>query len=234
MAGTYTFGDLINSSMSSIPGVAQEKTVDIMCNRANAYVWNRFDWRETITELPPFWLVPDTQDYGAPAVIVPTDFQGIRKAFLQDIESYPERTYNLAPVRELDPTLVRSFPDAISFDKASNSFRLSRRAPASLTAPRYLVNGTYKILPTKMTKLNYQTTLLFTDDQYFDQWMAVMKYIAAPTGNAKMAAKQEADMLLHDMAVNEGLNLGDTPIAPAEALAVGTFAGTGLWGPYGW
>jgi hypothetical protein len=234
MSATYVYGDLVNMCRSGIPAVSEEKTVDLLLMKAQTYVWNRFDWRETIAPLPPFWVMPDTQDYGAPAVIVPDDFQGLRKAFMIDVSTYPENVMTLKVLRELSPTIVRSLSDAISFDKATQTFRLSRRPTGGMTAPQYLVNGTYKILPTKITKTNYPTFPIFTDDQYIGVWEAVMRYVSAPAGPQKEALKVAADAALQEMAANEGLNLGETPFAPDESLAAGKFT-SGSWGfPMWW
>lgn len=224
MAATYTFGDLVNMERQNIPALREEKTVDMLCMKAQTFVWNRFPFRETIATLPPFWCVPDTQDFGAPAVIVPDDFQGLWKAFIVNTSAWPEDPWNLKVLRELDPTAFRSMPDAISYNKATQSFRLSRRCTESMTAPDFFVMGEYKKLPTKITKSNYQTFVLFSEDQYIGVWGTVMAHVADPSNPTKA---QFAAGAVAEMAANEGLNLGETPFAPDEALATSNYAGLG-------
>lgn len=233
MASTHTFGDVVNYVSAQIPRAAEDKWVDAICNMTQARIWNRFDWRETIEDLPPFWTVPDVQDYGAPAVIVPADFQGLRKAFLVDVAAYPAKPYILKVVRELDLEAFRSLPDAIAFDKGTQCFRLSRRATASMSSPRYMITGTYKKEPTKVTKSDYAITPLFSDDQYIQTWIDQMRAVATGFvgGQNRDALLTEAELSLLRMASNEGLNLGETPISPSEGLlSTPYWFGGGLWG----
>lgn len=235
MATTHTLGDVVNYVSALIPRTAEDKWVDAICNMTQARIWNRFDWRETIAELPPFWLIPDVQDYGAPAVDVPADFQGLRKAFLVDAQSYPARPWILKVVRELDLESLRQMPDAIAYDKSARAFRLSRRAPGSFCSPRYMITGTYKREPVKVTKANYATTLLFSDDQYIQVWIDQMRAVATGFvgGGNRDALLTEAELSLLRMASNEGLNLGETPVSPSEGLLSTPFwfgGNGGLWG----
>lgn len=233
---TYTLGDVINAASASIPRIAEEKYVDIISNATQAAIWSRFDWRETMGVVPPFWCVPDQQDYGAPAVIIPADFLGIRKAFQFNLQTYPQQPGILAPLRELDITGARGPSDAIAYNKDTQKFRLSRLPDGGMSSPKWVVSASYKKRPTKITKSNYATFPLFSDDQYFDVWVSQMKAAATKfvtTLTNKDQLLQEATIDLLKMASNEGMNLGDTPIAPAESLAGSSWgpgSGGGLWG----
>lgn len=235
MSSTYYIGDVINAVSGTIPKVSEDKFIDLIANGTQSAIWNRFDWRETIADFNGFWCIPDQQDYGAPSVIVPTDFAGLRKAQQFQISNWPQIFWDLKIVRELPVNGNRSISDAISYNKSTQSFRLSRRPTGDMAAGNWMVTGEYKILPTKITKLNYATFALFSDDEYFDVWVAMMKAVATkyvPNIPNKDALLQEATIELLKMASNEGFNLGETPIAPAEALAgslFGGYSGGGSW-----
>lgn len=233
--GTYTLGDVVNAVSATIPRVSEEKYVDLIANGTQASIWNRFDWRETIGKVPPFWCVPDQQDYGAPAVIIPDDFLGIRKGYQISILNYPQVPAILQPIREIDITGSRAIADAVSYNKDTQTFRISRLPLGSMCAPNWLIALTYKRKPTKITKANYATFPLFSEDQYFDVWVSVMKAVATeyvPNIPNKDALLQAATIALLKMASNEGFNLGETPVAPSEALASrnwGQGGGAGVW-----
>ena len=236
MANTYTYGDVINAVASSIPRVREESLAPTVCNMATGLIWNSFDWRETIKELPPFWLSPDAQDYGPPAVIVPTDFQGLREARLAMLTSQPPLRVPLKVVRSLEKTHARALPSTICYQKDKEAFRIFPKPPTNIGAPFYYIEGTYKFLPTKVTNTNYATTLLFSDDQYFYVWVEVVKWAyKSLTGSQDVpVALQVAKAVIMEMANNEGLNLGDTPFSPAEPLVAGgrwgNYTGLGFWG----
>jgi hypothetical protein len=234
---TYNLGDVVNAAAATIPRISEAKYVDLICNGTQQAIWDRFDWRETIAALPPFWCVPDQQDYGAPEVIVPTNFSGLRKAQMFQIQQWPEIYWDLKCLRELPVNGARGISDSISYNKSTQSFRLSRRPTGNMAAGNWMVSGDYKILPTKVTKANYTTFPLFSDDKYFDVWLAMMKAVATkyvPSIPNKDSLLQEATIELLKMASDEGFDLGETPIAPSEGLVTGYYGNAGAGGPWTW
>ncbi len=242
MAATYTYADALNFLQPQIPAVTQDQKAAAICNIATNLIWNAFDWRETIEVLPPFWLSPWVQDYGAPVVAVPSDFLGLREAQLTDISSIPPRHYPMRVLKFLEPTHRLQLPESISYEPSVASFRVFPRVPDGLGASRWKIDGVYKKRPTLVTATNYTATALPFDDLYFQVWLEVLRWAGfSATGDQRAGAAMQlpngsvqysgqlatAMSFIHAMAANEGFNLGDTTVAPSEGLANGS---DGWWG----
>ncbi len=236
MSQTYTYADALNFIRTQVPATTEDQKAATICNIGTNLFWNAFDWRETIEVLPPFWLTPWVQDYGAPLVTVPADFLGLRTAQLTDLSAVPPAKHPLKVLKFLEPTHMKSLPHAISYEPSVNSFRVFPRVPNSLGASRFKIDGTYKKRPTLVTAANYTSTLLPFDDLYFQVWLEVLRWAAlSATGNdrAGSAVKNPnggvhysgqlgtAMSMINAAADNEGFNLGDTTVAPSEALSRG-------------
>lgn len=243
MANTYTYADALNFIRSQVPSVAEEQKASAMCNIGTNLIWNAFDWRETVAELPPFWLSPNVQDYGAPFTAVPADFLGLREAQLVDIFSVPPVKTPLKVLRFLEDTHVPALPHAISYEPSQSSFRVFPRVPPGIPGGRYKINGIYKKRPTFITSSNYTSTLLPFDDIYFNVWLEVLRWAAySATGDQRAGEVQigssgryqlsgqlaKAHQAIIEMAENEGMNLGDSTVAPAEPLVSGIFLDLGI------
>lgn len=240
MGLTYTYSDALNFLQNQIPAVTQDSKAAAICNIGTNLIWNAFDWRETIEILPPFWLSPGTQDYGAPLVIVPADFLGLRAVYLTDLSSIPPAKYSRRSLRFLEPTSAQGLPDAMSYEPSTNCFRVFPRTSDGLSAARWKVDGTYKKRPTLVTATNYIATVLPFDDLYFQVWLETLRWagfsavgdqragqaIQRPNGSVQYFGQLGTAMaFIHGMAANEGFNLGDSTVAPSEALS----AGGGSW-----
>ncbi len=242
MALTSTYADALNFIQPQVPAVTNDQKAATICNIGTNLIWNAFDWRETLEVLPPFWLSPWVQDYGAPLVIVPTDFLGLREAQLTDLSVVPPAHYPMTPVKFLEPTHMKTLPNMISFEPSVNSFRVFPRVPSGLGAARWKIDGVYKKRPTLVTAQNYTATLLPFDDLYFQVWLEVLRWAAfsamgeqragaamqLPNGSIQYSGQLATAMsFIHAMAANEGFNLGNSTVAPSESLSVG---GNGWWG----
>lgn len=236
MGQTYTYADVLNFIRSTVPAVTEDQKAATICNIGTNLIWNAYDWRETIEVLPPFWLSPWVQDYGAPLNVVPSDFQGLREAQLTDLAAVPPAKYPLRVMRFLEPTHLKSLPHAVSYEPSTNSLRVFPRVPNGLGASRFKIDGVYKKKPTLVTASNYTSTTLPFDDMYFQVWLEVLRwaaYSAIGSDKAGMAVRNpnggtqysgqlaNAMGMINAMAENEGFNLGDTTVAPSEALTVG-------------
>jgi hypothetical protein len=206
-----------------------------VCNRATNEVWDAFDWRETIVTLPPFYLIPGAQDHGSPAVAVPSDFQGLRRAYIRDLSggAVTPTERELTIVRYLEITETKAWPKNISYEPAAAAFRIFPRVPDNMGPPFYLVTGTYKKDPTKLTASTYATTLLpLGDDSAFDTWFELLKWSAMAFSGSPQAgsfsvqgqqvqkngqAAVAQDYILR-LAAKEGFELGNITIAPAEGI----------------
>src|SRR5215471_8114262 len=95
MAKTYTVGEAINLVSSQLRRDIEDQQAAYLANIAQNIIWNKYDWRESIAPLPPFYLTPQEQDYGAPATIIPGDFKGLREAYLVNTSASPARREEL-------------------------------------------------------------------------------------------------------------------------------------------
>lgn len=248
MAATATYGDVMNLVGRFMPSGWEADHAARVCNRATNEIWDGFDWRETLVTLPPFYLIPGAQDHGSPAVAVPANFQGLRKAYIRDLSggALTPTERELTPVRNLEITETKAFPKNISYEPSVSAFRLFPRVPDNLGPPFWMVEGTYKKDPTKLTASTYATTLLpIGDDSSFDTWFEVLKWAAmAFSGNPqagsfsvqggqvqKTGQAAIAEDYILRLAAKEGFELGDPVVAPAEGIYRGNaWGGQPFWG----
>lgn len=221
MARTYSYGDLANIIAPFIPRNVEERSLATIMNVATNEIWNRYDWRETLKYLPPFWLYPLRQDYGVPAYAVPTDFLALRTAYLSNLGSEPPTRWDLFCTKDLKLTQIRALPDSIAYEPTTSSFRVFPRPPDNCGSPQWLVDGTYKIRPTKITPATLDSTLLPFDDLYIQTWIDVAKWAAwAQAGDSRAGQQYLVQREMVDqMAISEGCYLGDPAVAPSESLA---------------
>lgn len=232
MARTYSYGELLRMVGPDIPRALSDEQGALLLNKATNFLWKRYDWREYMVNFPPFFLVPNTQDHGAPAVTIPTDFTGLRSAYLVHLSSTPVERTPLTCKNFLDLTHVRGLPNSLAYRPETASFRVLPRVPDNIGSPDWLVEGMYKKRPTKVVPGSLFNVTLPFDDCYIEVWNEVMKHVANPKDPGQM---QLAYASTDEMASNEGLELGEPTVAPSEALIGGysrgfnTFPGWGQW-----
>lgn len=230
-----TYGNVLDVAGRKFPGMLQDNLSATILNLTTSKIWDAYDWRWSLDQLPPFYLMPNQQDYGAPAVTIPDDFYGLRFAQLIQTNATPPVLNQLMVIKDLLITNVRYIPHAICYAPDVQAFRIFPRMPDNLGSPTYMINGRYKTLPPKVTTANLATTLLPSDDEYFQMWVETAKYIAYQLdgdpragqiafANGQVSATGQA-AVMRDMimwaAEREGLELGDVTISPAEPLVVG-------------
>lgn len=245
MSITYTFTDLTNAGQRVLPRSVESDAAAFICNIAMNEIWQKYDWRESLVTLPPFYLIPNEQDHGAPAVAVPADFLGLRQAYLVHLLATPVYRQPMTPLKDLGLTTSYGLPGQIGYQADKAAFRVFPRVPMNIGAPDWCIQGVYKNRPTKLTAANMSSTLLPFDDLYFSNMLAVYKwagYVMAgdqraggiqtnKQGNSVYTgAYAEAHDAIDRMAMTEGVELGDVNIAPSEALAI-TSMNTGF-GPF--
>ncbi len=235
MAITYTFSDVMNAAQRTFSRQVESDAAAFVCNIFMNEIWNKYDWRESLTVLPPFYLIPNEQDHGTPAVAVPSDFLGLRQAYLTRLTSTPVYRVPLTVLKNLNLTTLYGPPGQIGFDSGKQSFRVFPRVPANMGSPEWCIQGDYKKRPTKITAANLSSTLLPFDDLYLSNMIEVFKWAAwqmagdqraggvqvNSSGNAVFTGQYaNAQEAIYKMAENEGFELGDVNIAPREPLAV--------------
>lgn len=233
MASTYSYTDALAIVGQNFKGRISDNLAVHAVNMALNYLWNSHDWRPTLAVLPPFWLTPNLQDFGKPFTTIPTDFLGLREVYLVSLQSYNNWRRTLTVQTNLEVTHIQDYPKLISFHPEINGFRIWPRVPYAMTAPNWLIDGTYKKKPTKLTTDTMNAAILPWDDLYFHVFIAVLQWAflfvlndpkagviqRLPDGSYQKTGQiAVADSLIYQMACDEGLNLGDPAIAPSSPL----------------
>lgn len=245
MAITYTYEDVITAVARNFPRMVESDSGALVANQAIYEIWKRYDWRESLAVLPPFYLIPNEQDHGRPAVTVPADFLGLRMAYLTRLNSTPAYRSRIQPVKDLELTDVRGLPTCMGYETATRCFRVFPRVPVNMGAPDWIVQGEYKTRPTKLTATIMSSTLLPFDDIHVYNMMEVFKWSGLSlagdprAGGVQMNSNGAAQYVgqyaiamhaIDQMAETEGLELGDVVLAPSEPLVNTSRT---MWGTYG-
>lgn len=230
---TYKYADALSIVGRQLNRNVEDEYGAAIVNTATNLIWMAYDWRETLSSLPPFYLIPDEQDHGPPAVSVPADFYGLRLATLLLLNSDPPSRFDLIVMQDARETHVRALPHAVSYERARRAFRLFPRVPSNITASTYLVQGTYKRRPLKVLASQLPSAILPFDDIYFDVWVEALKWAAwqvagDPRAGGVIHVKGQGSQYngqialcldrIAGMAASEGLELGAPILAPREPL----------------
>lgn len=220
MPRTLYYSDAVNLISPLISRANEASTAAHVCNVVTNEIWQKFDWRESMATLPPFYLVPHEQDYGAPAVSVPSDYMGLRQVWYTNLNSFPTYLFPMTFSRDLDLTSVEGFPTSISYQRDKQAFRVFPLVPDNIGAPFYMITGTYKKYPTKVTASTFTSTLLPFDDIYLNVWLEGLKWGFWQLQSDNRAQEQYGAFMLalEKMASNEGLELADPIVAPRQGL----------------
>lgn len=219
MAITLTYYDAWNATANQRPrddGGQQEYANQLAVNK----MWRAYDWRGSLVKLPPFWLEPYVQDYGA--LSIPSDFLGFREVYLaQPSGASPVWSPQLRVVHNLEQTEVPGIPNSIVYREAQQSFRVHPRPGGGVSAPNYLILGTYKKQPPKIARTTDLGTLLPWDDTYFDVFCGAVVWAALlNSGQRDAAVKQDLifKMLLAEATIEVAREHGEDYIHPGEGL----------------
>lgn len=232
MARTIKYSEILDAIRIHLPRNIGDDHSPRICNLATSEIWKKYDFRETLTTLPPFYLVPNEQDYGAPTVTIPSDFLGLRKVNLVALTSIPPVRRELKVIKDLQLTSVRYYPlHAICYNPETNSLRVFPRVPENVGSPDYIIDGSYKKRPTKIVNSTLETVIPL-DDIHEKMFIEGMKWAAfeiagdprageaqvqsGMTSYSGQLAKFHREMDLS--AQMEGLELGDPAISPSEPL----------------
>lgn len=221
MASTMTAGQAVSIVGLKYPKLLTESFAARFADEVQAFIWYRYPWRGSLSELPPFHLVKEEPDYGPPLLAVPGDFYGLHRAWVRS--STGQRVEPELLVKpEVSISSSTGLPTAIAYHSERLSFRVHPRP--SVSAPDWWIEGTYKKLPTKITNENLNSYVLPWDDIYFQifrrglEWKVKDELIGTPDGTAAFAIFRS---MVDDMAAAEGLHSGVVTVAPAEGLEMG-------------
>lgn len=218
MASTYKWSDLLTYVSQSYPRLQSDASGALVCDMVHSFVWGKADWRISLVQMAPFYLVATQQDYVAPYVAVPSDFLGLRSALLVYNGTEPATTYPpLKILRYLDKTYAMSRPTSISYEAELSGFRIYPRCPSGIGVMDYQIEAKYKKNPTKVTTATLESAMPF-DDQYFPIYVEGLKYFLKPTAQQSDADLSRFLGAIEVMAAHEAVNLGDQPLSPNEPL----------------
>lgn len=248
MPSTYRFQEALNGALDVVPKGIGTGRESLACNMALNAIWMAFDWRQSLGELPPFYLIPNVQDYGAPWVSVPADFAGLRRAYHWVLNGDASRPTEMSCVNDqaaAAPGVAASWgqKEFISYYEPTRKFRILPVPSGNMGAPYHIIDGTYKRVPrvqlagdstyvTKITAANIANAVVPFDDAYIHVMVEAMKWAlmvlsnnpgAGPTqiqGTSKSHGGQRAvmDAAIMDMARKERMNLGEKQTFPQRAL----------------
>lgn len=242
--GTYRFWQAASAAKNVTEKSVEQDMQAFACTLALNEYWEHYDWRESLTDLPPFWTAPGVQDYGPPFVAVPSDFMALKRAYFVDLQGGTNNVPwmdELSVVGDLPDTTAQEVPTSICYLPQKLSFRVHPRIPVYWGSPRYLINGYYKKKPTVyltdnttvniITAGNIMNALLPTEDRYFKVWVQGLKWAYLDLAGDPRGQQQFAvfKMALEEMSNAEQLNVKKPPVAPKRSL-VGGYAMGGV--PY--
>ncbi len=228
MASSFSVGEALSIANRAFPRDIEADHAAYIANIAMNEVWHAYDWRVSIKELPPFWLIPLIQDYGAPYYAVPLDFYGLRQAYLVQTTSSPlPRREEMKVIKNIRREYLRGLPRDIGYVPETRSFRVYPQIPENIGASQFLVDGTYKKLAPQVTATTLQTTAIPFDDIYLQNYVEALRWAASAVQDNpnKAMKKQELHYCLQEMADQEGLELGNQVTAPSEGLVGGDGVG---------
>jgi hypothetical protein len=152
MASTYSVADSLNIANRSFARAIEADHASYIANIALNEVWHAYDWRVSIAGLPPFWLIPLIQDYGAPFYAVPDDFYGLRQAYLVQVSSTPlPRREEMKVLKNIRREYLRGLPRDIGYVPEDACLRIYPQVPENIGSTQFLIDGTYKKLAPKTT-----------------------------------------------------------------------------------
>lgn len=230
--GTYSFNDALAIVQPQFKTKVDTNLSVHAVNMALNLMWMAYDWRETIAKLPPFWLTPNEQDYGKPLYVIPSDYLGLRETYLVSLQSYNNWRRPINVQENLEETNLVSMPEAICYHPSTFTFRVWPRVPSNIGAPNWLIDGSYKKKPIKLTASTMTSALIPWEDIWFHVFVATLQWAfmvvsgdpkagQVVTTNGKFQLTGQLAYvanLLDMMATQEGINLGDPAVAPSESL----------------
>lgn len=218
---TYTWEDLLAYLGQNVPRINEGMVGIILCNQIQNTIWDKCDWRQTISDMPPFHPILGEQDLMSPLVCPPSDFRGLRKCQAFQISSDPPITTDLNVLKDVKETWRMSLPEEICYDMARSCFRIFPRFPRGLDTSDWVIQCTYKRHPIKLTGATINTVIPF-DDHYFQTLVDVGHWLAAKADPRRVrevpALQAQAEFSMEMKATEEGINLGTSPLVPEMPL----------------
>ena len=225
MASTLRYTDVVNMLQRQIPRIVEDINAERIINSGFNMIWLAYDWRESLAEFTPFYLIPGRQDYPSDLITIPSDMHGLRQAFFVSLNG--SNTFVKQPmkvIRQIAKTGLQQPPGSITYMTTladnKSGYRVHPRPPTSYGAPYYMIEGTYKKRFMPITATQLTETVPFDDmyqNVFFDACLYQAKRFAgAPDTNTYYT---NAVISIQNMANAEGLEDGDATFAPSDPIA---------------
>lgn len=223
MASTLKYTDILNMLQRQIPRLAEDLHAEVIINAGLNMIWMEYNWRESLSEITPFYLIPGRQDYPADIITIPADIHGLQQAFLVYLNGTSAVKWPLKVIKQIQKTEMQVPPDSITYmtTLANNKsgYRISPRPPISFGAPFYMIEGTYKKRTPVITAQTLNRTIAF-DDMYQGVLFDACLYQAKRLAGAQDANNylQNASLSIYRMAAAEGVADGVDTVAPDSPI----------------
>ncbi len=231
MARSYNYNDAWNVARQYAPTAVENTSWDYATSEAVREMWKAYDWRGSVQPFEPFWLVPGYQDYGKPFYSIPDDFYGLRETYLVQVGASSLPIYStMRVVENLQATAAQGLPNCICYRPSVQAFRIHPGASFGASSPLYMITGTYKITPPRITRALSDQPILW-DDMYFDTFCQYLAWASLSIGGRRREAAEQhdvAEMSLRRSAGAENLEQGEPTVHPGEGLVYPTGMGYGM------
>lgn len=223
MASTLKYTDILNMIQRQLPRVAEDIHAETIVNSGLNMIWMAYNWRESLKEITPFYLIPGRQDYPSDIITIPTDIHGLQQVFLVFLGGDNAVKYPVKVIKQIQKTALFRPPRSITYMTTmsgnKSGYRVEPRPPQSYGAPFYLIEGTYKRRTPVITAQTLNTTIAF-DDMYQGVLFDACLYQAKRLAGSQDAGNyyQFAQMSIYNMAASEGLADGESNIAPDSPI----------------
>ncbi len=218
MASTLTPGKALDMLAVRFPKITMESIGPRLCTEVQDYIWHKYPWKWSLSQITPFFLTREMSDYGPPEFTLPTDLYGLYDAWLRGMNN---EFRPLTVLKELTVAEHSSRPTAICVTP-ERYFRLNPRP--DLISPEWWVEGKYKKTPTKIVSTNVNSYLFPWDDMWFEvfrkglSWKFRDEILGDPNAIQDF---QLFEQKLQVWAGVEGFYDGATILHPSEGLALG-------------
>jgi len=143
-------------------------------NDAVAAMWRAYEWRGSLVELPPFYLVPGSADQSPLTGVVPTDFWYLRDAWLRNVEG---NEHELRVERDLPRTFIYGQPESVCYVPETDRLRVYPAPSDGFSSPYWHVEGRYKKTPSRYSTDDLGTTALPFDDMFFHVYRKALEWV---------------------------------------------------------
>lgn len=135
--------------------ISRDQTLSLsVLNDAFRWFWDFYDWKDTIGDMQPFYLVPGWNIYRPPLVEKPSDFRDLFEAFYVTVNGQGSQSEKpLEVIGNIRPHTVFGTPNSIGYDKNYDAFLVNSN-PQGVLGMSYIRPRYKKTYPVDLTAAN--------------------------------------------------------------------------------